>query len=76
MKRVEIGGDLVERLAFEGKLEQSGRIAARYAGTGICLACHLKRLFLPNGRLSSRLVPGPECPDPRNDGIGASASTG
>ena len=40
----EIDVDLLERVALKGKLEQSGRIAARNAGTGLYLSCHLKRL--------------------------------
>ena len=37
---VEVGRDLLERLLLEGKLEQGGRIAAGYAGTGVDLSCH------------------------------------
>ena len=60
IEAVEIDGDLLQRLLLHGELEERVGIAARNAGTGVYLACHLKRLFLPNGRFSSRLVPGPE----------------
>src|SRR5690606_27635196 len=50
IEHVEIGGDGVDCALLEGKLEQGRRITAGHAGNAICLCCHLKRLFLPNGR--------------------------
>ena len=56
----EIGGDLIERRLFLGKLEQGGGIAARYARTRIDFTRHVKRLSSRTGAFLSSLVPGPE----------------